>query len=201
MSLDNPTGEGSFSEMSQSQFKQSSQGLACLPFFFEVQPTSKSSIHPSSIYYPSIHLSSIYYPSIHPSFINLLSAHPSLINLLSIQPSLIYHPSIILPSPRLSFISSTPPPPPARIHQHLLSACSLPSLVLSCRGCQLSNHSPGSQGPLHLAREEGCPATGAGLRMPGIPGNRESREGKGNRPTKEGNPGAIPAGSDLCPLP
>ena len=37
--------------------------------------------------------------------------------------------------------------------------------------------------------------------MPGILGNRESREGKANGPTKEGNPGAIPAGSNLCPLP
>ena len=37
--------------------------------------------------------------------------------------------------------------------------------------------------------------------MPGIPGNHESREGKPHGPTKQGNPGEIPVGSDLCPLP
>lgn len=160
MSLENTKGEGSFSKRrGKASSSRVAEGLRACLFFLRSnqQPNHPSILHQFIIHPPFINLLSI-----HPSFINLLSIHPSLISHPSIHHQFIIHPAFINLSPihHPSIPSSLhqfhPSPSPALIHQHLLS----PQPVLGCRGCQLGNHGPGSQGPLHLAREEGCPARG-----------------------------------------
>ena len=98
-------------------------------YFFEVQPTSRSSIHPSSIYYPSIHPSSIYYPST----LHLLSIHSSILYQFIIHPSILHQFIIHTPFINLSSIHH-PSIPSSLLHQFhpSPSPCTYASASVEC---------------------------------------------------------------------